>query len=33
MPELATAWVTLAISAKDVRRDIKKVFDGVDMDA
>lgn len=30
MPELATAWVTLTISARNARRDIQRELDGVD---
>ena len=33
MPELATAWVTLAVSAQGMRRDIRRELNGVDGDA
>lgn len=32
MPELATAWVTLAVSADGMRRDIRRAFRDVDAD-
>lgn len=32
MPELATAWVTLAVSADGMRRDIRRAFNDVDGD-
>lgn len=32
MPELCTAWITLAVSADNMQRDIKRAFNAVDVD-